>query len=123
MQPVSERSCSRWQKAIRMAFASIFVPNFVVQAVVRSEPGLGHRALALVEGTSSIRTVIGLNAAAAKAGVRLGMTKSQAQQFGEIEIRERSRPQEKAAHATLLDLGWLVSPRVEDTELVTPLVH
>jgi protein ImuB len=99
-----------------MAFASIFVPNFVVQAVVRSEPGLGHRALALVEGTASIRTVIGLNAAAAKAGVRLGMTKSQAQQFGEIEIRERSRPQEKAAHAVLLDLGWLVSPRVEDTE-------
>ena len=40
--------------AIRMAFASIFVPNFMVQAVVRSEPGLRDRALALVDGTSSI---------------------------------------------------------------------
>ena len=87
----------------------------MVQAVVRSEPGLRDRALALVEGAASIRTVIGLNEAAAKAGVKLGMTKSQAQQFGEIEVRERSRTQEKIAHAALLDLGWSVSPRIEDT--------
>ena len=43
------------------------------------------------------------------------MTKSQAQQFGEIEVRERSWSQEKIAHAALLDLGWSVSPRIEDT--------
>ena len=43
------------------------------------------------------------------------MTKSQAQQFGEIEVRDRSPTQEKIAHAALLDLGWSVSPRVEDT--------
>jgi protein ImuB len=98
-----------------MAFASIFVPNFMVQAVVRSEPGLRDRALALVDGTSSIQTVIGLNEAASKAGVKLSMTKSQAQQFGEIEVRHRSRRQEKVAHAALLDLGWSVSPRGEDT--------
>ena len=87
----------------------------MVQAVVRSEPGLRDRALALVDGTSSIQTVIGLNEAAAKAGVKLAMTKSQAQQFGEIEVRHRSRTQEKIAHAALLDLGWSISPRVEDT--------
>jgi len=98
-----------------MAFVSIFVPNFMVQAVVRSEPGLRDRALALVDGTSSIQTVIGLNEAASKAGVKLAMTKSQAQQFGEIEVRHRARTQEKIAHAALLDLGWSVSPRVEDT--------
>ena len=98
-----------------MAFASIFVPNFVVQAVVRSEPDLRRRALALIEGAASIRIVIGVNEAAAKAGIRLGMTKSQAQQFGEIELRERSRMQERIAHAALLDLGWSVSPRIEDT--------
>jgi protein ImuB len=98
-----------------MAFASIFIPNFVVQAVVRPEPGLRDRPLALLEGTASIRTIIGVNAAAAKAGVRLGMMKSQAQQFGEIELRERSRMQERIAHAAVLDLGWSVSPRIEDT--------
>jgi protein ImuB len=97
-----------------MAFASIFVPNFMMQTVMRSEPMLRDRALVLVEGTSSTLTVIGLNAAALKAGVKLGMTKPRAQQFGEIEIRGRSRTQEKIAHAALLDLGWSVSPRVED---------
>ena len=98
-----------------MAFASIFVPNFMVEAVLRPEPGLRAHVLALVECAASTRSVIGLNDAAAKAGITLGMTKSQAQQFGEIEIRERSRTQEKIAHAALMDLGWSVSPRIEDT--------
>ena len=98
-----------------MVFASIFVPNFRVQAVLRSEPELRDLPLALWEGNSSIRTVIGVNEAAAKAGVRLAMTKSQAQQFGPIEFRPRSPRQEKIAHTALLDLGWSVSPRIEDT--------
>jgi protein ImuB len=98
-----------------MAFASIFVPNFMLQAVVRSEPSLRDRALVLVEATSLLRPVIGLNEAASKAGVKLGMTKSQAQQFGEIEVRHPSPAQEEIAHAALLDLGWSVSPRIEDT--------
>jgi protein ImuB len=47
------------------------------------------------------------------------MTKSQAQQFGAMEVRERAPSQEKIAHAALLDLGWSVSPRVEDTAVDT----
>jgi protein ImuB len=31
-----------------------------------------------------------------------------------VEVRPRSRAQEKAAHAALLDLGWSISPRIED---------
>jgi protein ImuB len=38
-----------------------------------------------------------------------------------VEIRRRSRAQEKAAHAALLDLGWSMSPRVEDHALDTIL--
>ena len=102
-----------------MAFASIFVPNFMVQAVVRAEPALRDRALILVDAASPIRPVIALNAAASKAGIKLDMAKSQAQQFGEIEVRQRSEPQERIAHAALLDLAWSVSPRVEDTAVDT----
>jgi protein ImuB len=98
-----------------MAFASIFVPHFMLQAVVRSEPALRGRAVAVVDGTAPLWSVVAVNEAAEKAGIALGMTKSQAQQFCDIEIRERSRAQEKAAHAALLDLGWSVSPRIEDT--------
>jgi protein ImuB len=43
------------------------------------------------------------------------MAKSQAAQFCDLEIRHRSPAQERAAHAALLDLGWSLSPRIEDT--------
>src|SRR5580658_1781239 len=97
-----------------MGFASIFVPNFMVQAVERSDAALRDRALALIEGAAPLWSVVAVNEAAAKTGIALGMTKSQVEQFCGIEIRHRSRTQEKAAHAALLDLGWSVSPRMED---------
>jgi len=97
-----------------MVFASIFVPNFMVQTVERADAALRDRALALIEGAAPLWSVVAVNEAAAKAGIALGMTKSQVEQFCGIEIRHRSRTQEKAAHAALLDLGWSVSPRMED---------
>jgi protein ImuB len=98
-----------------MAFASIHVPNFLVQAAVRAEPQLRARAVALVDGTPPIWNVVAANVAALQAGIELGMAKSQAAQFCAVEIRQRSRLQEKSAHAALLDLGASVSPRMEDT--------
>ena len=98
-----------------MAFASIHVPNFLVQAVMRAEPTLRARAVVLVDGTPPIWNVIAANEAALQAGIELGMAKSQAAQFCVVEIRQRSRLQEKSAHAALLDLGASVSPRMEDT--------
>lgn len=98
-----------------MAFASIFISNFMMQAVVRSEPALRGRAAALIDGAAPVWSVVALTAEAAKAGIALGMTKSQVQQFFRVEIRHRSAARETAAHAALLDLGWSLSPRVEDT--------
>jgi protein ImuB len=98
-----------------MAFASIFIPNFMMQAVARSELALRDRAVAIIDGTAPVWNVVAFNEAAAKAGITIGMTKSQVQQFFGIEIRHRSQAREKAAHAALLDLGWSFSPRVEDT--------
>src|SRR5579864_4960883 len=98
-----------------MAFASVYVPNFLVQSVVRAEAALRDCVIVLVDGTPPLQKVVAMSEAAARAGIQLSMTKSQATQFSGIEIRSRSRTQEKAAHAALLDLGWSVSPRVEDT--------
>ena len=97
-----------------MSFASIFVPDFMLQAVLRLEPELRDCAMILVDADSPLRPVIQLNEAASKTGVRPGMTKVQALQFGEMEVRDRSSAQERIAHAALLDLGWSVSPRVEE---------
>ncbi len=98
-----------------MAFASIFVPNFMVQAVVRAEPSLRERALALIDGNPPLCNVVAVNENAARAGVEPGMTKMNAAQFAGVEIRPRSPAQEKIAHDVLLDIGWSVSPRIEDT--------
>jgi protein ImuB len=100
-----------------MAFASIHVPEFSIQAVVRAEPGICERAIALVEGSPPQERVVAVNEAAARAGISPGMTKAQAAQFHSVEIRQRSQIQEQSAHAALLDIGWSISPRVEDTAI------
>ncbi len=97
-----------------MAFASIFVPNFMVQAVVRAEPELRGRALALVEGAPPLCNVVAVNEAAARMGVPIDVTKTNAEQFAGLEIRARSAALEKSAHAALRDAGWSVSPRIEE---------
>src|SRR5580658_7995829 len=96
-----------------MAFAAIHVANFMVQAVLRAEGEVRDRAIALVDGTAPLINVVAANDAAWRAGIQLGMAQTQAQLCG-VEIRRRSRALEKAAHAALLDLGWSMSPRVED---------
>ncbi len=96
-----------------MPFASIHAPNFMVQAVTRGENHPHKTAIALVDGTPPLTTVVAANETAARAGIQLGMAKLQAELFG-VEIRPRSRAQEKTAHAALLDLGWSISPRIED---------
>jgi protein ImuB len=97
-----------------MAFASIHIPDFPVQAIVRMHAHLRGCAIALVDGVPPLVKVVAANPAALRAGIQVGMQKSQVEQFTGIEIHNRSRAQEKAAHAALLDLGWSISPRIED---------
>ena len=109
-----------------MAFASIYVPNFILQAVLRAEPEPAEkkphakadqpgRMFALIEGEPPLCKVVAMSERAARAGIELGMAKANAEQFAGVEIRERSRAQEKSAHAALLDIGWSISPRIEET--------
>jgi len=98
-----------------MAFASIFVPEFIVQAVVRAEPGLREKPVAIVDGNPPLCRVVAANEKARCAGIECGMSKLNAAQFAGVEIRPRSVAQEKSTHAALLDIGWSVSPRIEDS--------
>src|ERR1700730_779692 len=98
-----------------MGFASIYIPDFLVQAVVRGQRALGEGPLALLGGAPPLWSVVAANPAAFEAGIQLGMTKAQVAQFGNEQICMRSEAQEKAAHAALLDAAWSVSPRVENT--------
>lgn len=97
-----------------MAFASIFVPHFILQALVRADPALRERALVLIDGNPPSSSVVAVNERAARMGIAPGMAKANAAQFAGVEIRPRSRAQERIAHAALLDIGWSISPRIED---------
>ena len=98
-----------------MAFACIYIPDFLVQSVLRAEPALRETPLALISGSPPLWSVVAANPAAFDAGIQLGMTKSQAVQFCNVQVCHRSESQECAAHAALLDAAWSISPRVEDT--------
>jgi protein ImuB len=97
-----------------VSFACLFVPDFSVQAVVRLEPELRKKPVAIFEGAPPLTKVFAANAAAKALGVESGMTKLQAEACRGVVWRWRSRSQEATAHAALLDCAWTISPRVQD---------
>ncbi len=62
-------------------FACIYVPDFPVKAMVRAEPVLRDRAVAVLEGRPPLVRVIALNDKARLLGMAIGMTKLQAAVF------------------------------------------
>ena len=105
-----------------MTSCAIFVPDFLLQAVERSEPELRNKPLVLLDGPAPTFRVVAANAMARARGVSLGLTKAAAAEFSGVEIRLRSKEQEATAHAALLDAAWSFSPRVEDTAPDTVLL-
>src|ERR1700736_2185548 len=105
-----------------MAFAAIHIRDFIVQAVIRCELALRHQPVAIIDGKPPLWLVVAENDAARQLGIDLGMAKSQAAQFPGVQLRHRSPAQEQIAHAALLDVGWSISPRVEDTAADTIVV-
>ena len=98
-----------------MPFACIYVPEFPLEALVRTSPELREQAVAVLDGTPPLLTVIAANVRAREAGIEIGMTKLQAEACPRIHLRRRSLAQEAVAHDALLDCAHAFSPRVEDT--------
>jgi len=59
-------------------FATIYLPNFYLQAATRHQPELWEKPVGLIEEQERKPLIIQLNEAAEKAGIRKGMTPSQA---------------------------------------------
>jgi len=103
-------------------FASAFIPNFPVQALVRNEPELAGKALAIVDGTPPLLKVVAANVAAISAGVEFGMTRLKVEHFFDVTIRQRSTSTEASAHSALLDCAGAFSPRIEETAADTVVI-
>jgi protein ImuB len=105
-----------------MPFACIYVPDFPVEAILRAEPELRSKAVAIVEGKPPLEKIVGSNEEARRAGISTGMTKLQAELCDDVVLRDRSELQEAAAHQALLDCAQSFSPRVEDFSVDTLLL-
>lgn len=104
-------------------FAGIFIPDFPVEAILRFEPGLRARCVAVLGGRPPLEKVIALNEKARHAGVEIGATRAQLEAWGELVLRARSPAQEDSAHAALLDCAQSFSPEIEDTAPNTVLLN
>lgn len=98
-------------------FATIYLPNFYLQGAIRHQPELRAKPVALIEEQEKKPVIIQLNEAAEQAGIRKGMTPSQAlARYLQVTIKTRGRAQEKSIQEILLHYAFTLSPFVEATE-------
>jgi protein ImuB len=97
-------------------FATIYLPNFYLQAATRHQPELHAEPVALIEEQDRKPLIIQLNDAAQKAGIRKRMTPSQALARSlRVVIKVRARAQEQSMQDILLHYAFTLSPFVEHT--------
>src|SRR5438128_8852606 len=97
-------------------FATIYLPNFYLQAALRHHPKLRAQPVGLIDPSHKKVAVIELNDAAERAGIVKGMTPSQAlARCLQVAIRTRERGQEKLIDDILLQHAFMLSPFVEAT--------
>ena len=108
--------------SLPLSFGAVFVPNFILQSIGRSEPELRAQPLVIIDGHPPVYQVVALNRLAELLGVSPGMSKAAVGQFAQITIRSRCLVREESAHAALLDVAWSITPRVEDASLDTLLL-
>src|ERR1700687_3105324 len=95
--------------------ACIFIPDFSAQAIIRFEPELRARPVAVLTGRSPLEKVSALNERARETGVEVGATKSQLEAWDNLVLRARSESQATSARAALLDCAQSFSPEGEDS--------
>ena len=101
---------------LKFMFATIYLPNFYLQAASRHQPELQAKPVALIEEQENKPLIIQLNEQAEAAGICKGMTPSQALARDlQVVIKIRSRTQEKLIQEILLQYAFTLSPFVEST--------
>ena len=97
-------------------FATIYLPDFYLQAALRHQPGLACKPVALIDDQENKAAIIQLNPAAEETGVRIGMTPSQGLARDlDLVIKVRSLSQEKLLQDVLLHFAGTLAPYVEAT--------
>ena len=97
-------------------FATIYLPNFYLQAALRHQLELALRPVALIDDRVAKAVIIQLNRLAEEVGVRVGMTPSQGLARSlELMVKGRVAMQERALDELLLQFSYTLAPYVEAT--------
>lgn len=97
-------------------FATIYLPDFYLQAAMRHQAELAGKPVALLDTEGKKAVLTQLNGIAEEVGVRIGMTPSQG--LGRslaLVIKVRNHVQEKLLQEILLHFAGTLSPYVEAT--------
>jgi protein ImuB len=95
-------------------YACVDVKEFPLQALLRLRQELQNKPIAVLNGEPPFEQVCSLNDAARALGIALGMTRLEMEMFPTALALLRSRAEEAAARAALLECAEGFSPRVED---------
>jgi impB/mucB/samB family protein len=97
-------------------FATIYLPNFYLQAALRHQSELCAQPVALLDDEEAKPVILQLNQAAENAGVCKGMTPSQGlARCLHLVVKIRCHTQEELLNAILLQHAFTLSPYVEAT--------
>ncbi|MEP6685232.1 MAG: hypothetical protein ABJB22_00520 [Verrucomicrobiota bacterium] len=97
-------------------FATIYLPNFYLQAALRHQPELRLKPVALLDDEEAKAIIIQLNQIAENAGVSKGMTSSQGlARCLNLIVKTRVRAQEQLLGEMVLQQAYTLAPYVEAT--------
>ena len=97
-------------------FATIYLPDFYLQAALRHQPELRAKPVALLDDQEKKAVIIQRTAAAEETGVHVGMTPSQGlARCLQLVIKGRDLAQERLLQEILLHFAGTLAPYVEAT--------
>jgi protein ImuB len=106
-----------------MRVACVYVPELALQAVLRRDPERRNEPVALADGLGERARILAASPPARRAGVRPGLTTSQARAVSsgligskKLVVVPQSAADTAAASAALADVGYAFAPRVHSED-------
>lgn len=94
-------------------YLCLHLRDFAAQTLVRLEPELRKRPVAILDGDPPLETVFALNQSARILGLESGMSRLQAESFEGVAVTGRVKRQEDSAFLIFMKSAERFSPRIE----------
>jgi protein ImuB len=95
-------------------YLCIYAKEFPAQALLRLRPKLRDKPCVVMDGEPPLEFVCSCNTKARIIGITHGMTRVEIDTFTSLTVLSRSRTEETAANAVLIECAGTYSPRIEE---------